>query len=459
MFRLFVCALLVTTSLMSAAPTIADEPTPGGDKKGRRKSGFVLTKDVKETLIPLFSSIAKADVSRVTVELSSETLVNGAVIDTRVSTYQIASIHPDKFTIYLKEPDQRTRIYSNGKEMTVALAPEAYYEIPEPLFVQEAVSELPLPMGPYPEPVLALSLAGVDPSLTFLGAMKSVEVADRANFRGKVPAIHLRGVQDDGVSWDFWMTKDEQPKPLRLLVDLTQMLAATNQVAMPAGYQYQLRFDFLAWRMNGDVDEKLFKFKPPGNATKYDSLAHYHESVAREVSEHPLLGQDAPAFQGTTLDEQTVSSKKLAGKVVVLDFWATWCEPCLTAMPVMSEVAKEYADKDVIVYAVNIGEDPSRVRGFVGEQDWDMNVLLDPKGEIAKAFSADAIPLTLVIGQDGKVESTHVGFAGHDALRERLTDELEVLCIGGRIASAVTEEDGAGEKTAPRPKTARKPAK
>ena len=453
MFRSVMHALLATASLVAAAASFADEPASGGEKNPPPKPEFVLAQDVKEALVPLFSTIAKADVSRVTVELSSETLVNGAVIDTRGSTYQIASIHPDKFTIYLKEPDQRTRIYTDGKEMTVALAPDAYYEVDDPLYVQEAVSDLPLPMGPYPEPVLALSLAGADPSLTFLGAMKSVKVVDRANFRGKVPAVHLHGVQDDGVSWDFWMTKGDQPKPLRLLVDLTQMLAATNQVAMPAGYQYQLRFDFLAWRMSGDVDESLFRFRPPGNATKYDSLADYHESIAREVSEHPLLGKDAPGFTASTLDDETVSSKSLDGKVVVLDFWATWCEPCLTAMPVMADVAKKYKDKDVVVYSVNIGEAPAHVRGFVGEQDWDVDVLLDPKGEIAQAFSAEAIPLTLVIGLDGKIESTHVGFAGPDALRDRLIDELDVLCIGGRIASAESENAPANDK----PKTAKKP--
>ncbi len=283
--------------------------------------------------------------------------------------------------------------------------------------------------------------------------MKSVEIIDRANFRGKVPAIHLHGVQDDGVTWEFWMTQDEQPKPLRLLVDLTEMLAATNQVRMPAGYQYQLRFDFLAWRMTGTVEETLFRFEPVVNATKYDSLEHYYEAIADKVQVHPLLGKDAPSFAGVTLDEKQVSPKELEGKVVVLDFWATWCEPCLTAMPILVDVAKEYDGDDVIVFAVNVGEEPSHVRGFFGEQNWDIDVLLDPQGKIAEAFSAGAIPLTLVIGKSGKVESAHVGFAGPDALRKRLKDELDVLSIGGRIASgekATEKPEAAAPKSTPK---------
>ncbi len=126
----------------------------------------MLTDDVREALVPLFSAIAKADVSRATVEMLADTLVGGSVVESQKSTYQIASIHPNQFTVYLKEPDQRTRIYSDGKSMAVALAPDAYFRLPETLNTQDAVTGLPVPLGPYPEAVLALTLAGVDPAIS-----------------------------------------------------------------------------------------------------------------------------------------------------------------------------------------------------------------------------------------------------------------------------------------------------
>lgn len=186
--------------------------------------------------------------------------------------------------------------------------------------------------------------------------MKSVEVVDRGKFRGKVPAVHFRGVQDDDVSWDLWITQDKSPKPLRLLVDLTPMLRATNQVQMTAGFSYLLRFDFLGWRVTGEVDDKLFEYSPPSGAKEYKSLDDYYEKIAGAIAEHPLLGKKAPEFEAKTLSGQTVGAEQLKDKVVVMDFWATWCVPCSSVIPVLKDVTDKFADKGVIFLAVNVGE-------------------------------------------------------------------------------------------------------
>ncbi len=311
----------------------------------------------------------------------------------------------------------------------------------EPISPQQAVVEMPVPMGPYPEPVLALSLAGVDPANSLLTAMKSVELVDRAKLRGEIPAVHFRGVQDDLVSWDLWIAHDnQQPKPLRLLVDLTAMLRGTNQVQMPEGYSYQLRFDFLTWRMSGEVDRKLFQYTPPEGAKEYESLDAYYESIAGVVGEHPLLGRKSPKFQAETLSGEKVSADDFGDQVVVLDFWATWCAPCVAAIPVIKKVTDEFSDKGVVFYAVNVGEEPDQITAFLDKQGWDLDVLVDPETKVSDAFVADAIPQTVVIGKSGVIESVHMGFVDVESLKQRLTDELEVLCQGGKIASAGDEE-------------------
>ncbi|TWT81957.1 Thiol-disulfide oxidoreductase ResA [Planctomycetes bacterium CA13] len=436
-FLSFVTCLNAQEKPATAAPS-----TPGQADRGdeNSKPKFVLSDDVREVLEPLFKSIADADVSRATVELSSDSVLAGQVVESKTSTYQIASRHPNKFTIYLKEPEQRTRIYEDGEKMTVALAPDAYYTIDESIRLQEAVMNLPLPMGPYPEPVLALTLAGVDPSLTFLGGMKKVEIVDRNKFRGRVAAIHLRGEQNDAVTWDFWVTQEDVPKPLRLLFDLTAMLRATGQVRVPQGFAYQLQFDFLSWRVTGEVEESLFAFKPAADAKEYESLEDYMDSIAGAVTEHPLLGKPAPDFKSVTLREGTVSLADLKDKVVVIDFWATWCPPCVAAIPVIKEVTDEYKDKDVVFLALNVAEGEELVKDFVDEKEWDLDIVLDVDGKVSDAFKADAIPQTVVIGKSGIIESVHLGFAGEKELKQRLGDELSVLSIGGRIESSVPEE-------------------
>jgi thiol-disulfide isomerase/thioredoxin len=160
---------------------------------------------------------------------------------------------------------------------------------------------------------------------------------------------------------------------------------------------------------------------------------------------HPLLGKSIPDFELKLLDGATIAKEDLKGKVFVLDFWATWCGPCLEAMPVIAKTTKSFADKGVRFYAVNVGESSALVKGFVSEQDWDVPVASDPKGDLIDLFSAKSIPLTLLVAPSGIVEAVHQGFPGEEALQQQFTDELEVLVQGGRIASSVEADSDAQE--------------
>ena len=401
---------------------------------------FKLTKEVEQVLLPLFKSIAKADVSRATVSLSAETLNRGVLVDRQQSTYQIASKHPNMFTVYLKQPEQRTRVYCDGKDLTVALAPDAYYQLGESMDVFDAVFDMPVPMGPYPEAVFALTFAGADPSLSLLGGMESVEIADRNKFRGKIPSIHLRGVQDDGVKWDFWISDEKEPKPLRFLVDLTVMLRDNAGMRMLEGVTYELRFDFVTWRVTGKVDDSLFKYTPPKDATQYESLDDYYEKMAKAAANHPLLAKPITSVDAESLSGIKFSTGRLKGKIVVIDFWASWCKPCVEAMPIMEQVIREHGANEVIFLPVNIGEKKDKVAEFVKKQGWKADMVLDEDKSFAKAFKADVMPLTMVVGKTGIVESIHFGYVGPEPLKTRLKDEFEVLSAGGLIASAKPNE-------------------
>lgn len=401
------------------------------------ESSFELSEDVREALTPLFSRILKADVSRATVELSAETVMGGKVVETTDSVYQIASKYPDQYTVYYKSDEDRKRLYSDGETGVVALTPQAFFRLPQLASCQELATRSEINLGPYPEAVLALTLAGVDPAVTFLGGMKSVEVVGKLKYRGSIESIHLRGKQKDGVAWDLWISDEAKPRPLRLLVDLTPMLVATGQVAVPQGYAYSLRYDFKSWRVTGEVDEKLFQYSPPSDAVEYESLEEFQKQAAEKLAEHPLLGKSVPDFALTLLDGSIVRREDLKDKIIVLDFWATWCGPCLQAMPVIAETTRKFGDKGVQFYAINVGESSSLVKGFVSEQDWDVTVASDPNGDLIDLFTAKSIPLTLVIAPTGIVEAVHQGFPGEAELAQQFTDELEVLVQGGRIASSV----------------------
>ncbi|SMP61116.1 Thiol-disulfide isomerase or thioredoxin [Neorhodopirellula lusitana] len=424
----FAAAMLVVTSGVAL-----------GQDAQRKAPPFELNDQVRDVLVPLFSSIAKADVSRAKVELAVETVLNGEIVNTELSSFQIASRYPDSYTVYHKSADERLRIFADGKQSVVAISPQAYYELPEVLDCQSIVNSSPVALGPYPEPMLALTLAGVDPAMTFLSGMTSLEVVGDVKFRGRTDAIQLRGRQDDGVVWDFWVTDDQYRRPLRLLINLTPMLVATQKVRVPRGYELSLRYDFVSWRVTGEVDDKLFSFRPAKDAKKFASMQAYTKQAEAELAQHPLLGKQAPEYSLQRLDGSKITSKDLKGKIVVLDFWATWCTPCLEAMPVIAKTVQAYADKDVVLLAVNVGENAKLVEGFSKEQDWGVDVTVDPEGRLIDMFTAKKIPLTMVIAPNGIVEAVHVGYPGPKALAKNFKDELDVLVQGGRIASSKTK--------------------
>ncbi|TWT65074.1 redoxin domain-containing protein [Allorhodopirellula solitaria] len=442
----FVLLVAISVAWFSASRIVAADEQPGDKAAAESKpeagenDAFQPSDEVQAALLPLFEAIADTDASRSEIELSVETVMHGEILSREKSTFQIASKFPDQYTIYHKSDSDRKRIYSDGETSIVALSSAAYYELPRVWNNQSIVTGSPIDFGPYPEPMLALTLAGVDPSITFFGGMSSVEAKGKTKFRGRTDSVHVRGQQDDGVVWDLWITDEERPRPLRLLVNLTPMLQASGQVHVPQGYGLSLRYDFVSWRVTGAVDEKLFRFAATKDSVKYDSMADYQKQTAGDTAKHPLLGKPVPASTLTLLEGKKIELADLRGKIVVLDFWATWCVPCIEAMPVLKSAVDQHADANVVLYAVNIGENPNLVSGFVGEQDWGVEVAVDPEGAMIDEFSAEELPLTLVISPEGIVESVHTGFSDDKASLQSFHDEIDELVQAKRAANPQSQK-------------------
>jgi Thiol-disulfide isomerase and thioredoxins len=98
------------------------------------------------------------------------------------------------------------------------------------------------------------------------------------------------------------------------------------------------------------------------------------------------------------------------GKVVYLDFWASWCNPCRLSFPWMSKLQQANAAKGLVVIAVNVDRDKKLADDFLGRYDHPFKVVYDPKGEIAGQYHVNDMPTSVVFGRDGKVHSTHAGF-------------------------------------------------
>jgi peroxiredoxin len=150
--------------------------------------------------------------------------------------------------------------------------------------------------------------------------------------------------------------------------------------------------------------EQFMNMKPAGDPM--------HQRAER-FSSHPELvrARMAPAFSVTTLDGQRITMDELQGKVVLLDFWATWCEPCRDALPHIRDVAKKFQGQPLVILSVSLDKDEDKWKEFVkkNEMTWPQYNDKGFEGSLAKMFAVTSIPHTFTIDSDGVLQDEHVG--------------------------------------------------
>ena len=123
-------------------------------------------------------------------------------------------------------------------------------------------------------------------------------------------------------------------------------------------------------------------------------------------------GQAAPDFTLPRLDAgQSVTLSTLRGRVVIMEFWATWCGPCRFSTPSLDQIARRYKDQPVTVLLINEGEDAETVRKWIAGR-FVAPVLLDQDVRVGRLYQVSGIPRLFIIDQDGTIAYVHAGYAG-----------------------------------------------
>jgi cytochrome c biogenesis protein CcmG/thiol:disulfide interchange protein DsbE len=135
------------------------------------------------------------------------------------------------------------------------------------------------------------------------------------------------------------------------------------------------------------------------------------------------VGEAAPNFELQNLDGQLISLSSLKGKPVLVNFWATWCSPCVSEMPYIQEIHEEWSDTGLMVLAINLGDNASEAEQFLQEHNLSLPVLLDTKNVVAPKYDIRYIPTTFFIDKDGIVRNKVIGaFPSKAAIESRLGD-------------------------------------
>lgn len=155
----------------------------------------------------------------------------------------------------------------------------------------------------------------------------------------------------------------------------------------------------------------------------------------------PLVGRQAPSFTLTLFDGKTIRLENLRGKVVFLNFWASWCPPCRAEAKALEASWKKYKDKGVVFFGINIQDTEEAARGFIQEFQITYMNGRDDTGRIAIDYGVWGLPETFFIDRQGRITYKHVGGLGSPTI----TAKLDQALLG-----IVSAEEGKGEYRAVR---------
>ena len=140
--------------------------------------------------------------------------------------------------------------------------------------------------------------------------------------------------------------------------------------------------------------------------------------LAAILSAAPVLAGDAtgPAAEFTlpARTGETVALSSLKGRVVLINFWATWCGPCRKEMPLLEQIQKKYASLGFTLLGVNVEEDTAMMDTFLKDVPVTFPILLDPANGISKLYNVSAMPSTVIVDRKGNIRYIHQGYKPGD---------------------------------------------
>lgn len=219
----------------------------------------------------------------------------------------------------------------------------------------------------------------------------------------KIPCYVIQA-EAANASYELWVDRE------RFVVVQSKMRRESR------GTLSETKIRMTALEINSPIPDSRFEFEPVRGWSQVDMLALPGEDRLL------LTGQKAANFSLKTLDGDPVTLDNLRGKVVVLDFWATWCPPCRKELPEVDKLRAEFGER-VEFLGVN-DEDAGTVKSFLHRNHYELMVLMDSRRQVERQYGVSAIPTLLVIGKSGVIRQHFIGFRDPATLRKAIESAL-----------------------------------
>lgn len=360
------------------------------------------------------------DMKGFTQTMSTEMKISAADKQTAMtSVFKVSFGRPNKFYLKLESGKMGGQMVCDGKTAylyTPVL--NKYMSMPAPENLSQIFDTIDYQIvgGGFSSMSLIESMCTPDPYKQIMADVLKVEHIGVEKV-GDNDCDHMRFTQKD-FTWDMWVRQGKEPWIQKVTADMSKILA--NKPGAPEGVTAVLTCSYTDSQANVEPTAQLLTLAKPEGAQEVKSFLE--DKSAQPESVHPLVNKPAPSFDLETVDGAKFNLAAQKGKVVVLDFWATWCGPCTMALPIITEVTSSLKDKDVVFLAVNIQETPAQIKEFLDKKNLKVSVGLDSEGKVAEMYQVRGIPQTVIVGKDGNVAEVHIGFSPD--LKESFTKEL-----------------------------------
>jgi len=268
---------------------------------------------------------------------------------------------------------------------------------------------------------VTLGLFRSDPYAVLMEDVESVQLSGVEQVAGE-RADHLT-LQTASSTVDLWVSaKDSRialarVHPWKLVQEAKQQHPELEAVTVEIAYAVA----------PSAPEEPSFAFEPPADAKQAQDL---EDLLTVELVGRPLMDFTLPGLEEGT----TWHLGDYRGRVIALDFWASWCPPCREELPKLQAIYNALRDKGFVLLAINTHDSAEKAAAFLKEQKLQLPVAVDTEGRVAEAYHVTAFPTLILIGRDTTIEAVHRGYS--PGLEVLVRSQVEKLLAGESLSEA-----------------------